>query len=353
MMNDVDRNEFYHAALKHVVRKDSVVVEIGTGSGLLAMIAAKLGAKHVTAIEANSSLASIARTNIKKNGFADRIKVINKMSTDVTEKELPFGKADVLVSEILGTLLLSESALEYNEDARKRLLKEDGFVIPEMGTQCVTLIQSKKLDLITSARNWGGLNFASFNRLRDTTSLIFTKQLGCRLAELDYQNMSQRIPIIDCDFSKGTSNAVPPLERRIPFRAQEKGTIHGAVYSWEVSSAIGVMGARRKMTTHVEDTVDQLARDMQWGQGIQLMDDYVATEEQELADMRKCTEAPLMLHVEKDEPLMLVVRYAEDGVAIQCLVERVGDDGKAISLSDTLDDGDDGDDEDGDDDEDY
>jgi len=283
MMNDVQRNQFYYDALKAVVGTETVVIEIGTGSGLLAMISAKLGAKHVTAIEANRSLASLARYNIRKNGFEDRVTVINKMSTDVRPEDLPFGKADVLVSEILGTLLLSESALEYNEDARKRLLKKDGSVIPGDGVQCVTLIQSEKLDLISTARNWKGLDLASFNRFRDTSSLIFTKQLGCRITHLNYKPMSLRIPIIRCDFSKGTCDAAPPRERRIRFHALETGTIHAAVYSWEVHSPIAD-GTKITMSTHPEDTVNQLARDMQWGQGIQLLDDYVASEERNRAD---------------------------------------------------------------------
>ncbi len=56
-----------------------------------------MGAKHVTAIEANSHLAEIARNNIRKNGMADRIVVLNALSSDVTAADLPHGKADVLV----------------------------------------------------------------------------------------------------------------------------------------------------------------------------------------------------------------------------------------------------------------
>ena len=60
----------------------------------------------------------LARNNMQRNKLDHKITVINKMSTDVTAKDLPFGKADILVSEILGTLLLSESALEFNEVER-------------------------------------------------------------------------------------------------------------------------------------------------------------------------------------------------------------------------------------------
>lgn len=79
MINDHDRNEFYHAALQKYVNETSVVLEIGTGSGLLAMIAAKAGAKSVVAVEANKHMCEVANNNIRSNGLEDRITVINKV----------------------------------------------------------------------------------------------------------------------------------------------------------------------------------------------------------------------------------------------------------------------------------
>jgi hypothetical protein len=114
MMNDHPRNEFYRDALRGVVTSNSVVLEIGAGSGLLSIIAATLGAKCIIAIEANRHLADVATEIIKRNGHQGRIHIINKMSTDVTRDEiLQYGDPDILLSEILGTLLLGESALHY------------------------------------------------------------------------------------------------------------------------------------------------------------------------------------------------------------------------------------------------
>lgn len=68
MMNDHDRNAFYRDALKAAVKPTDTVLEIGTGSGLLAMCAAKAGAEHVYAIEANRHLTSLAEHIIGCNG---------------------------------------------------------------------------------------------------------------------------------------------------------------------------------------------------------------------------------------------------------------------------------------------
>jgi protein arginine N-methyltransferase 7 len=180
MMNDLPRNEFYRTALNNALsgRSDSSVLEIGTGSGLLAMLAAKQGARVVYAIEASSHVAQLAHMNMKKNGLDHKIHVINKLSTKVRVGEgedLP-EKADILVCEILGTCMLGESALRYVSDVRNRLLKPDAQIIPASGRQFVTLVESEDLLSITSVGQWGGINLEGFNLLQDTASFVFTKQ---------------------------------------------------------------------------------------------------------------------------------------------------------------------------------
>ena len=155
MMNDHPRNEFYEAALRRHVTADSVVLEIGAGSGLLSIIAASLGARQVVAIEANRHLAAVAREIVRINGFEGRVHIINKMSTEVTPAELaPYGTPTVLLSEILGTLLLGESALHYVWDARQRLVAPDAAVVPLTGCQFATLIESPDIASITSVGRW-------------------------------------------------------------------------------------------------------------------------------------------------------------------------------------------------------
>ena len=143
MMNDHKRNVFYREALRRVVTPDSFVLEIGAGSGLLSIIAASLGARCVVAIEANRDLANVAREIIRRNGHEGRVHIINKMSTDVAPEEIArFGTPTVLLSEILGTLLLGESALHYVMDARQRLTP-GAAVVPRRGAQFATLIESE------------------------------------------------------------------------------------------------------------------------------------------------------------------------------------------------------------------
>jgi len=197
MLNDKPRNEFYRRALAEQVKEGDIVVEIGTGSGLLAMLAAKAGAKKVYAIEANRHMAQSARHLIAINGLSDKIEVINDLSTNVVlGRQLP-ERADVLVSEILGTLLLGESALEYVADARKRLLKPGGRIIPAGGAQFVSLVSSDDIKSITSVESWEDLDLRGFNALQDTVSVVFTKQYGFRFSSTKHDILVGKTEVAD------------------------------------------------------------------------------------------------------------------------------------------------------------
>ena len=167
MMNDHPRNVFYRDALKQVITPESVVLEIGAGSGLLSIIAASLGAKCVVAIEANRHLAAVAREIVRRNGHEGRVHIIQAMSTDISAEMLaPYGTPTILLSEILGTLLLGESALHYVKDARERLVAPKSVVVPRRGSQFATLIESDDVASITSVKSWEGIDLGWFNTLQ-------------------------------------------------------------------------------------------------------------------------------------------------------------------------------------------
>ena len=100
MMNESHRNDAYYEGIKTAVQPGKLVLEIGAGSGLLSMMAAKLGANHVVACEAEPLVAKTATEIVKTNGFANTVTILSKISYDVElGKDLP-EKADVLIHEI-------------------------------------------------------------------------------------------------------------------------------------------------------------------------------------------------------------------------------------------------------------
>ena len=125
MLDDRRRVESYLAAVRAVVRPGSVVVDLGTGTGLLATAAAQAGASRVYAIEA-TGIGAAAEAVFRANGYGDRITLISAVSTDV---ELP-ERADVLVSELIGKDILNEDIVRYVADARRRLLKPGARLVP-------------------------------------------------------------------------------------------------------------------------------------------------------------------------------------------------------------------------------
>src|SRR5688500_17948717 len=103
MLADRVRMDAYEAALARVVRPGSVVLDIGTGTGMMALIACRLGARRVYAVDPGDSV-HLARAVARSAGFADRIELIQDVSTRV---ELP-ERADVVVSDLRGVLPLFE-----------------------------------------------------------------------------------------------------------------------------------------------------------------------------------------------------------------------------------------------------
>ncbi|TWB48831.1 tetratricopeptide repeat protein [Nitrospirillum viridazoti] len=165
MMNDVERNAAYEAAITAAVRPGDIVLEIGTGSGLLAMMAARAGAAQVYTCEADPVIAETARAIIATNGYADRVTVIAKPSGAVTVgKDLP-RPADLLVSEILSSDLLSERVLPAVRDARDRLLTPEARIIPQAGGVRALLAESRVMERAFFVEEACGFDLDEFNRL--------------------------------------------------------------------------------------------------------------------------------------------------------------------------------------------
>jgi SAM-dependent methyltransferase len=125
MLHDDRRTSDYIAALREAMRPEDIVLDIGTGSGVLAIAAARAGARHVYAVEA-SDIADVAERVFAANGVQDQVTLIRGWSRDI---ELP-ERADLLVAEVIGNEPFEEEILETTLDARRRLLKPGARLIP-------------------------------------------------------------------------------------------------------------------------------------------------------------------------------------------------------------------------------
>lgn len=121
MINDTGRNIFYKAAIEKSVN-GKVVCDIGAGTGLLSILAAKAGAAKVYAIEMDPGRAAFAEEMIAKLELTN-VTVIkdNFLNTDIC--------ADVYVSETIGSQIFNENIIELSQHA-KRLTQGNGLFIP-------------------------------------------------------------------------------------------------------------------------------------------------------------------------------------------------------------------------------
>ena len=166
MMNDEVRNNAYSDALKLAVRDGDFVLDIGTGSGLLSLMASASGAEMVIACETSETIADAASEIIKANEYAKKISVINKKSTDlIIGVDLP-QQADLVISEVLSSELVGEGVRATVLDANRRLLKKGGRTIPQSGKIKIALIEnSPEIFNNTSVASVHGFDLSVFNSL--------------------------------------------------------------------------------------------------------------------------------------------------------------------------------------------
>jgi predicted RNA methylase len=125
MLDDRGRTSGFLRALRDLVRPEDVVVDIGTGTGVLATGAALAGARQVYAVE-SSGIAEVAARIFAANEVEGRVTLLRERSTSVTLPE----RATVLVTETIGNDPLDEQMLEIVADAKKRLLVPGARIIP-------------------------------------------------------------------------------------------------------------------------------------------------------------------------------------------------------------------------------
>lgn len=142
MLKDTVRTRAYQKAIENNPEdfKDKIVLDIGCGTGILSIFAARAGAKHVYAIE-NAEIALFAEEIIKRNGLSSKITVIKGKMEEV---KLPVDHVDIIISEWMGYFLLYESMLDSVLWARDKYLVKGGKMLPDRATMYIAAVEDGK-----------------------------------------------------------------------------------------------------------------------------------------------------------------------------------------------------------------
>jgi type I protein arginine methyltransferase len=128
------RNSIYQN--KHLF-KDKIVLDVGCGTGILSMFAAKAGAKKVIGVDMSSIIQS-AQQIVADNGLSDVVTLIQGKMEDIV---LPVEKVDIIISEWMGYCLLYETMLNTVLVARDKYLAPGGLLFPDKATMYLTGIE--------------------------------------------------------------------------------------------------------------------------------------------------------------------------------------------------------------------
>lgn len=224
MMNDTVRNDAYEKALKASLNNGGVVLDIGSGSGLLSMMAARHGATRVTTCDFVEMVAEKAKIITARNGFADKIKVINKLSSDIVVGQDMPEQADILVTEIFDNGLLGEHALVAIEHARKHLLKPGAQLIPCGARVYAMCIESSEIYKNHRVDTISGFDLSPFNQFSSW------EYCGYHIEKSEHKALSNTASIFQFDFLKDTKDE----SIEINFEVTQSGLCHAVVYWYEL-----------------------------------------------------------------------------------------------------------------------
>jgi len=293
MVNDVARNNAFAAAITKAVCKirPELVVDIGSGTGLLAMLAAKAGAPRVLAIEMTPELATIAQGLVESHGYVQQVRVMachsSRVHLDPTldptyDPELPRladpweRRADLLVFEILGTDPLCEGLLPALRDARARLLSPTATILPCALEVHAALIESDELMRLNAVSGEvSGIDLSALNQLSHRTRAV-------RLNDLRHVMLTKPVTALRLNLD-GDEPPATEGEVEVELQVEHSGKAH-AVIAWFTASLD--RDERRPIAVCTAPGVAEPMRGYSWGQSAHFLP---GTEVHANETLRLCT----------------------------------------------------------------
>jgi len=251
MLKDEVRTKTYQMAIMrnaHLFR-DKVVLDVGCGTGILCLFAAKAGAKHVYGID-SSAIIDQATQIVQRNGYSDQITLIKGK---VEEVELPVPKVDIIVSEWMGYFLLYESMLDTVLFARDKWLVPNGIIFPDKAVMYICAmedaqVKNERIDFWDDVYGFDMTPIKELALKEPVVDVVDAKAI-----------LSNAVPILNIDILTCTT---ADLSFSSPFKlkAQRNDYLHGFVAYFEcaftqVHKPLGFSTAPFAKYTHWKQTI--------------------------------------------------------------------------------------------------
>ncbi|XP_071973861.1 protein arginine N-methyltransferase 7 isoform X6 [Engystomops pustulosus] len=243
MLHDNDRNTKYYQGIRAAVKRvkergeEAIVLDIGTGTGLLSMMAVRAGADYCYAIEVFKPMADAAVQIVKANGFGDKIRVINKHSTEVSvgsDGDMR-QRANILITELFDTELIGEGALPSYEHAQHNLMQEHWEAVPHRATVYAQVVESHRLwswnKLFSMHLDCGTIKPPPEMQSCPGAPSVCDVQLS-QLSPGDFTPLSGIHVVFRVDFSKQVSST--PVSHIVSFRSLANGTAQVILSWWDI-----------------------------------------------------------------------------------------------------------------------
>jgi len=198
----------YRAALHEVVSKGDRVLDLGSGTGLLGMLAAQAGADKVWCYD-DGPILGLARALAEQHGIADRMEFVNELTTDASLPEV-----DVIVCDQIGGLVHDAGVLEYFADAQ-RALRAGGTLVPSAFEIFMAPVHA--VEPYRQVEGWGQL--AGFDTAPARTAAANTEW---RVGPGDITLLSRPHSI-----DRRSSDDASPMQAEALFQVDTAGVLHG------------------------------------------------------------------------------------------------------------------------------
>lgn len=168
MLNDHARNAAIERAIAGLDVKGRTVFEIGTGSGLVALLFAKYGARHVYTCEMNHNLLAVAQRIVSASPWRDRITLIAGPSSEVIDSGALPEVPDIVFTETVDCGVVGEGFFDIRRDIQ-RLAGPHTLVLPDAIHQIGCLIASEQIDGLNRVGTVCGFDLSAFNAFSTRT----------------------------------------------------------------------------------------------------------------------------------------------------------------------------------------